>query len=40
MAEALKIMGFMVKDNHIDADLYTLFIEEKVYEDYTKSKLA
>jgi HD-GYP domain-containing protein (c-di-GMP phosphodiesterase class II) len=38
MAEALKIMEFMVKDNHIDAQLYALFIKEKIYEDYMKIK--
>ena len=38
MAEALKIMEFMVKDNHIDAELYALFIKEKIYEDYMNSK--
>jgi HD-GYP domain-containing protein (c-di-GMP phosphodiesterase class II) len=40
MAEALKIMEFMVKDKHIDAELYALFIKEKIYEEYMKSKLV
>jgi HD-GYP domain-containing protein (c-di-GMP phosphodiesterase class II) len=40
LAEALRIMGFMVKDRHIDADLYELFIKEKIYDDYAKRELA
>ncbi|PKN72989.1 MAG: metal-dependent phosphohydrolase [Deltaproteobacteria bacterium HGW-Deltaproteobacteria-10] len=40
IAEALKIMEFMVKDNHIDADLFELFVKEKVYEDYAKEMLV
>ncbi|MGV8059677.1 MAG: HD domain-containing phosphohydrolase [Smithellaceae bacterium] len=36
LAEALKIMESMAKDNHIDADLYGLFVKEKVYEEYAK----
>ncbi len=34
LAEALKIMDRMAKENHIDADLFDLFVKEKVYEDY------
>lgn len=37
LAEALKIMEDMAKDNHIDADLYELFVKEKVYEEYAKN---
>ena len=40
VAEALKIMELMVKDQHIDADLYELFIQEKIYNDYAKRELA
>ena len=40
LAEALKIMEAMAKDNHIDADLYDLFVKEKVYEEYAKDNLA
>jgi HD-GYP domain-containing protein (c-di-GMP phosphodiesterase class II) len=40
LAEALKIMKFMVKDKHIDADLYELFIQEKIYSDYAVRELA
>ena len=40
LSEAVKILGFMVKDNHIDRDLFDLFIEEKIYEEYAKNELA
>jgi len=40
VVEALKIMELMVKDQHIDADLFELFIQEKIYEDYAKRELA
>jgi HD-GYP domain-containing protein (c-di-GMP phosphodiesterase class II) len=40
VAEALKIMEFMVKDNHIDAELYDLFVKEEVYEEYAKQELV
>ncbi len=40
LAEALKIMKFMVKEQHIDADLYELFIQEKIYSDYAQRELA
>jgi HD-GYP domain-containing protein (c-di-GMP phosphodiesterase class II) len=39
-AEALKIMEFMVKDNHIDADLFDLFVKEKVCEEYAQRELV
>jgi len=34
LSEALKIMGFMVKDGHIDAELYDLFLTSRVWADY------
>ena len=34
LSEALKIMGFMVKDRHIDAELYDLFLTSGVWRDY------
>ena len=40
LAEALKIMEDMAKNQHIDADLYELFIKEKIYADYAKRELA
>jgi HD-GYP domain-containing protein (c-di-GMP phosphodiesterase class II) len=39
LSEALKIMSFMVKDGHIDKDLFDLFIKEKIYLDYAKKEL-
>ncbi|MDO9585807.1 MAG: HD domain-containing phosphohydrolase [Syntrophales bacterium] len=40
LSEALKIMTFMVKDGHIDKDLFELFIKEKIYLDYAQKELA
>ena len=40
LSEALRIMEFMVKDNHIDKDLYEFFIKEKIYADYAKRELT
>ena len=40
LSEALKIMSFMVKDQHIDKDLFDLFIKEKIYLDYAKKELS
>jgi len=34
VSQALKIMDFMKKDNHIDPDIYELFVETKLYEKY------
>jgi len=39
LSEALKIMSFMVKDGHIDKDLFDLFTKEKIYLDYAKKEL-
>jgi len=36
---AIRILGFMVKDNHLDGDLYDLFVKEKTYLDYAKREL-
>lgn len=40
LAEALKIMESMAKNNHIDADLFDLFIREKIYRDYAVLELS
>ena len=40
VAEALKIMEFMIKDQHIDSDLFELFIQEEIYKDYANRELA
>ena len=36
LSESIKIMGFMVKDQHIDADLFELFLQSGVYLDYAR----
>jgi HD-GYP domain-containing protein (c-di-GMP phosphodiesterase class II) len=40
LSEAIKIMGYMVKDKHIDADLFELFIKERIYLDYARRELT
>jgi HD-GYP domain-containing protein (c-di-GMP phosphodiesterase class II) len=39
ISECLKIMGFMKLDNHIDPDLFDIFVKEKVYEEYASKFL-
>lgn len=39
LSEAIKILCFMVKDRHIDEDIFELFIETKIYEEYAKLNL-
>lgn len=39
LSEALKIMGFMVKDRHIDAEIYDLFLTSGVWKDYAERYL-
>jgi hypothetical protein len=33
-------MEFMIKDQHIDSDLFELFIQEEIYKDYANRELA
>jgi hypothetical protein len=40
LSESVKIMSFMKKDQHIDADLFELFLQSGVYLDYAKQYLA
>ncbi len=40
LSEALKILSFMVKDGHIDKDIFELFTREKIYADYAKRELS
>jgi HD-GYP domain-containing protein (c-di-GMP phosphodiesterase class II) len=40
LSEVMKIMGHMVRDRHIDAELFDLFIKERIYLDYAKNELA
>ena len=39
LSETLKIMSFMVKDEHIDSELFKLFLESGVYLEYAKKNL-
>ena len=39
ISEAIKIMSFMKKDKHIDADLFELFLRSGIYLEYAKSYL-
>lgn len=36
LSEAIKIMGFMQKDQHIDAELFALFLRSGIYRDYAE----
>ena len=40
LSESIKIMNFMKKDQHIDPDLFELFLRSGVYLDYAKQFLA
>jgi HD-GYP domain-containing protein (c-di-GMP phosphodiesterase class II) len=40
LSEAMKIMGFMVKDRHIDADLWNLFLKERIHLEYARRELS
>lgn len=39
LSEAMKIMNFMAKDKHIDPDLFSIFVKEKIYLEYAKKYL-
>lgn len=36
LSEAMKIMGFMAKDKHIDPELFKIFVREKLYLQYAR----
>jgi HD-GYP domain-containing protein (c-di-GMP phosphodiesterase class II) len=40
LSESIRIMNFMKKDQHIDADLFDLFLQSGVYLDYAQRFLA
>ncbi len=40
LSESIKIMSYMKKDNHIDSDLFELFVEAGVYRKYAEKFLA
>lgn len=39
LSQSIKILSFMVKDNHIDKDLFELFLTSGVYKDYAEKFL-
>uniref|UniRef100_A0A1S7LI14 Metal dependent phosphohydrolase n=1 Tax=Magnetococcus massalia (strain MO-1) TaxID=451514 RepID=A0A1S7LI14_MAGMO len=39
LSQALKILGFMKKDQHIDAELFKIFIDKKIYLAYAEQYL-
>jgi HD-GYP domain-containing protein (c-di-GMP phosphodiesterase class II) len=39
LSESMKIMGFMKKDNHLDPDLFDVFVKSRVYLEYAKKFL-
>ncbi len=39
LSESIKIMSFMVKDSHLDRDLFKLFLESGVYREYAEKYL-
>jgi HD-GYP domain-containing protein (c-di-GMP phosphodiesterase class II) len=39
LSQTLQIMGFMAKDGHIDADLFKIFVESKIYLRYAHKHL-
>lgn len=40
LSQSLKILGQMKLDNHVDADLFDIFINEKIYLDYARQYLG
>ena len=40
LSESIKIMSFMVKDQHIDADLFKLFLSSGIYKTYAQKYLT
>jgi len=40
LSQAMKIMGFMVKDKHMDPQVFELFFQSGVYKDYALSHMS
>lgn len=40
LSESLRILGFMKQDNHVDPDLFELFIKEEIYKKYAETYLS
>jgi HD-GYP domain-containing protein (c-di-GMP phosphodiesterase class II) len=39
LSQAIKILDTMVKDNHLDAHLFELFMERSIYQEYARKEL-
>ena len=39
LSESIKILGFMVKDQHIDPDIFELFLKSGIYKEYAQQYL-
>ncbi|MDQ7833890.1 MAG: HD domain-containing phosphohydrolase [Humidesulfovibrio sp.] len=39
LSQAVKILGFMCKDKHVDPDVFSLFLQSGVYKDYAQTHL-
>lgn len=39
LSEAIRIMGFMKKDQHIDGDLFAIFLQSGIYKQYAEKHL-
>ena len=39
LSESIKILGFMVKDQHLDPDIFELFLKSGVYKEYAQQYL-
>jgi HD-GYP domain-containing protein (c-di-GMP phosphodiesterase class II) len=40
LSEALRILGLMKQESHIDPDLFALFVKEKLYQQYAEAYLS
>ena len=40
LSQAIKILGFMKKDKHIDADVHDLFLKNRLFYDYAEKEMA
>jgi len=40
LSQAIKILGFLKKDNHIDPDIHDLFLERRLFYEYAQKEMA
>ena len=40
LSQAIKILGFLKKDKHIDPDIHDLFLERRLFYEYAKKEMA